>query len=324
MSFGIWAIAGTIGGVGIFLYGMNLMSSSLEKAAGNTMKSIVKTCTKNRVLAAVAGAIVTMIIQSSSATTVMTVGFVNAGIMTLKQAAGVIIGANIGTTVTAQLVAFNLDDAAPIIAGLGAMGYVFFKKERSKNIAQIFVGFGLLFTGIVFLKDSMSFIAGNRNVVGFISGFDGKQAHSYMVLIAVGIILTVLVQSSSTVTAILIAMASQNLITIYMAVPIVLGSNIGTTCTALISSAGAERNAKRAAWIHVIFNVGGVILFSLFFQNIVVKAILLVCANDMSRQIADFHTVFNLITGMISLLLINPLVKAAEILLPYKDEEVRR
>lgn len=321
MGTGLWLLARIIGGVGVFLYGMNLMSLSLEKTAGSRMKGIVESCTRNRVFAAGAGAAVTMIIQSSSAATVMTVGFVNAGIMNLSQAAGVIIGANVGTTITAQIVAFNLDAAAPVIAGLGAAGYLAFKNDKYKNIAQIFVGFGLLFTGIVFLKDAMGFLGDNPRVMAIISEFDGRTPMSYMVLAAVGIIVTVLVQSSSTVTGLLAAMASQNLLTIYMAVPLILGSNLGTTCTALISAAGAGRNAKRAAWIHVIFNVTGVVMFAVLLQNIVVDAVTSMSGNDLPRQIANFHTAFNLITAAVSLPFINLLVKAAVRILPVREDE---
>ncbi|MDO4481401.1 MAG: Na/Pi cotransporter family protein [Bacillota bacterium] len=317
----LWLLARIIGGVGVFLYGMNLMSLSLEKTAGSRMKGIVESCTRNRVFAAGAGAAVTMIIQSSSAATVMTVGFVNAGIMTLSQAAGVIIGANVGTTVTAQIVAFNLDAAAPVIAGLGAAGYLMFRNDRNKNIAQIFVGFGLLFTGIVFLKDAMGFMGENPRIMGIIAEFDGRRPLSYFVLVIAGILVTVLVQSSSTVTGLLAAMASQNLLTIYMAVPLILGSNLGTTCTALISAAGAGRNAKRAAWIHVIFNGTGVILFAVFLQNIVVDAVVGMSANDLPRQIANFHTAFNLITAVVSLPFINLLVRAAVRILPVREDE---
>lgn len=321
MGTGIWMLAGITGGVGIFLYGMNLMSLSLEKTAGSRMKGIVEACTRNRIFAAGAGAAVTMIIQSSSAATVMTVGFVNAGVMNLSQAAGVIIGANIGTTVTAQIVAFDLDAAAPVIAGLGAVGYMAFKKDKHKNIAQIFVGFGLLFTGIVFLKDAMSSLGDNPRVFNIIAEFDGRTPISYMILILTGIIITVLVQSSSTVTGLLVAMAAQNLLTIYMAVPLILGSNLGTTCTALISSAGAGRNAKRAAWIHVIFNVAGVVIFAVFLQNTVVDIVTEISGDDLPRQIANFHTAFNLTTAVISLPFINLLVKAAVSILPVREDE---
>lgn len=321
MSDSIWMLLKIAGGVGIFLYGMNLMSASLEKAAGSRLRNVVEVCTKNRFFGVGAGTLVTMIIQSSSATTVMIVGFVNAGIMNLTQAASVIIGANIGTTVTAQIVAFDLDTAAPVIAGIGAICHMITEKDRSRNIAQIFVGFGLLFTGIVFLKDAMGALGKDPAVVEFLMRFDGLDVSSYICLLTAGIIITVLVQSSSTVTGIMVAMAAQGLLTINMAVPLILGSNLGTTCTALISGIGANRNAKRAAWIHVIFNVGGVFIFGLFLQNAAVQVILDISPGDIPRQIANFHTAFNLVTAFIALPFINFLVKAAVRILPVQENE---
>ncbi|MBR6701440.1 MAG: Na/Pi cotransporter family protein, partial [Firmicutes bacterium] len=321
MSDSIWMLLKIAGGVGIFLYGMNLMSASLEKAAGSRLRNVVEVCTKNRFFGVGAGTLVTMIIQSSSATTVMIVGFVNAGIMNLTQAASVIIGANIGTTVTAQIVAFDLDTAAPVIAGIGAICHMITEKDRSRNIAQIFVGFGLLFTGIVFLKDAMGALGKDPAVVEFLMRFDGLDVSSYICLLTAGIIITVLVQSSSTVTGIMVAMAAQGLLTINMAVPLILGSNLGTTCTALISGIGANRNAKRAAWIHVIFNVGGVFIFGLFLQNVAVQVILDISPGDIPRQIANFHTAFNLVTAFIALPFINFLVKAAVRILPVQENE---
>lgn len=321
MSDSIWMLLKIAGGVGIFLYGMNLMSASLEKAAGSRLRNVVEVCTKNRFFGVGAGTLVTMIIQSSSATTVMIVGFVNAGIMNLTQAASVIIGANIGTTVTAQIVAFDLDTAAPVIAGIGAICHMITEKDRSRNIAQIFVGFGLLFTGIVFLKDAMGALGKDLAVVEFLMRFDGLDVSSYICLLTAGIIITVLVQSSSTVTGIMVAMAAQGLLTINMAVPLILGSNLGTTCTALISGIGANRNAKRAAWIHVIFNVGGVFIFGLFLQNAAVQVILDISPGDIPRQIANFHTAFNLVTAFIALPFINFLVKAAVRILPVQENE---
>ena len=311
------------GGVGIFLYGMNLMSLSLEKTAGSRMKEIIEACTKNRVVGVAAGALVTMIIQSSSATTVMVVGFVNAGIMNLMQAAGVIIGANIGTTVTAQIVAFDLDAAAPVIAGLGAIAHMAVRSDRAKNIAQVFVGFGLLFTGIVVLKENLGGIGKDPEIMEFLAGFDGASLGSYGALLLAGTVLTVLVQSSSTVTGIMVAMASQGLLSTTMAVPLILGSNLGTTCTALISAIGASRNARRAAWIHVMFNVGGVVLFAALLQNITLDFVIHVSGDDIPRQIANFHTAFNLVTAILILPFIRFLVKGAVGILPLREEETQ-
>lgn len=310
-----------VSGVGIFLYGMSLMATSLQKTAGSKMKSIIEAFTRNRVFGVGVGALVTMIIQSSAATTIMVVGFVNAGIMTLIQATSVIMGANIGTTVTAQLVAFNFDAIAPVIAGAGALIWIITSNKTLKNAMQVFIGFGILFMGITILKEAMTWLADSPTFVSFISQFSGQTVVSYLILLAAGIVVTILVQSSSTVTTIMIAMATQNLLTLPMAVPLVLGSNIGTTVTTIASSIGANRNAKRAACIHVLFNVIGVLIFMLILNKPVLYAVELV-GGDLARQIANVHTFFNVSATLIMLPFVKWLVRTAERLIPIQSNEV--
>ena len=312
-----------LGGVGIFLYGMSLMASSLEKAAGNKMKGIIEAFTRNRVFGVGVGVLVTMIIQSSTATTIMVVGFVNAGIMSLLQATGVIMGANIGTTVTAQLVAFNLDAVAPVVAGIAAIIGIVVSNKTVKNLMMVMVGFGVMFIGIGILKDAMGWLSESPVFVEFLAQFDNNSLSSYFVLLFVGFLVTALVQSSSTVTGIMIAMASQGLLSIVMAIPLVLGSNIGTTLTTVLSSMGASRNAKRAAFVHVVFNIIGVLLF-IVLLNKPVLSIVDMLGGDITRQIANVHTLFNLSTTLIILPFATLLVKLTEKIIPIKESEINR
>ena len=229
-----------LGGLGMFLYGMTVMGEGLQKAAGSKLKKIIEMLTSNVVMGVLVGTVVTGIIQSSSATTVMVVGFVNAGIMTLSQAIGVIMGANIGTTVTAQLVSFSLEDIAPIALGIGIIFYMFTSKEKTKQVAEILIGFGLLFTGMEFMKEAvapLSELQSFRDALLFLS-------KNPILGILAGFAITGIVQSSSASMGMLIALASQGLVPITAALPILYGDNIGTCVTSLISSLGASRNAK--------------------------------------------------------------------------------
>ena len=252
-----------IGGLGLFLYGMNLMGNGLQKSAGEKLKNIIGLLTSNILMGVLVGAVVTGIIQSSSATTVMVVGFVNAGIMTLTQAIGVIMGANIGTTITAQLVSFDLEGIAPIALGIGIVLFLFTKKAKTKNIAEILIGFGILFTGMEFMKDAVKPLA---EYEGFRNALIYFGQHQVLGVLA-GFAITGIVQSSSASMGMLIALATQGLIPISSALPILYGDNIGTCVTSLISSIGANRNAKRAAIMHLTFNVIGTLLFILILNN---------------------------------------------------------
>ena len=262
------------------------------------------------------GAFVTAIIQSSSATTVMVVGFVNAGIMNLTQAIGVIMGANIGTTVTAQLVSFNLDGMAPVALGIGIILYLFASKPKTKNIAEILIGFGILFTGMDFMKlieplskyqgfTDMLVTFGDYPLLGLLLGFG----------------ITAIVQSSSASMGMLIALASQGLIPLSAGLPILYGQNIGTCVTSLISSVGGSSNAKRAAVMHLIFNVLGTVVFLIVLNKPVVSFVTSMNPGDVARQIANTHTLFNIISVIILLPFTKFIIKLAVKLVPEKQGE---
>ncbi len=253
-----------MGGLGLFLFGMNLMGEALEKAAGSKLKKIIELLTSNIFMGVIVGTIVTAIIQSSSATTVMVVGFVNAGIMTLPQAVGVIMGANIGTTVTAQLVSIDINGLAPIALGIGIILYLFTNKPKTKHIAEVLIGFGILFTGMDFMKEAVKPLAEYSGFTNALLTF-GK----YPILgLLLGFGITAIIQSSSASMGMLVVLASQGLIPLNSALPILYGQNIGTCVTSLLSSIGASISAKRAALIHLIFNVLGTILFLIFLNKI--------------------------------------------------------
>lgn len=307
-----------LGGLGMFLYGMTIMGEGLQKAAGSKLKKIIEMLTSNVVMGVLVGTVVTGIIQSSSATTVMVVGFVNAGIMTLSQAIGVIMGANIGTTVTAQLVSFSLEDIAPIALGIGIIFYMFTSKEKTKQVAEILIGFGLLFTGMEFMKEAvepLSELESFRNALLFLS-------KNPILGILAGFAITGIVQSSSASMGMLIALASQGLVPITAALPILYGDNIGTCVTSLISSLGASRNAKRAAVMHLSFNVIGTLLFMIVLNKPIVAVVQYLDPANTARQIANAHTLFNLINVIILLPFSKYIVKLAERLVPVKEEEI--
>ncbi len=306
-----------IGGLGMFLYGMNVMGDGLQKAAGDKLKKIIEMLTTNRIMGVLIGTLVTAIIQSSSATTVMTIGFVNAGIMSLQQAVGVIMGANIGTTVTAQLVSFSIEKYAPISIGIGMIFWFFTKKKNIKNISEILIGFGILFVGMNFMKaaaapvsemqevhDAMLYLSKNP-VLGILAGF----------------LITGTIQSSSASIGILIVLASQGLLPITAALPVLYGDNIGTCVTSLLSTIGASRNARRAAIMHMCFNVIGTILFILVLSKPIISIVTRIDPTNVPRQIANAHTLFNLVNVIVLLPFSSYLVKLATKLVPYTKED---
>ncbi len=305
-----------LGGLGLFLYGMTLMGSGLQKTAGARLKRIVEILTTNIFMGVFVGAIVTMIIQSSSATTVMVIGFVNAGIMTLFQATGVIMGANIGTTVTAQLIAFKLTDYAPIAVIVGVGLWIITSNKKTKDLAEILIGFGILFIGMDMMSDGLAPLSAspiftklmtslNNPVLGMLAGF----------------ILTAIVQSSSASIGLLQALAGQGLIGVNLAFPILFGENIGSTTTALLSSIGANKTAKRAAWIHFVFNVVGTIIFMTLLQHPIAWFVEGLSPGNISRQIANAHSLFNIINVIIQIPFARFLVKFVEWLIPGEDEK---
>lgn len=310
-------IINLMGGLGLFLFGMNLMGDGLQKSAGSKLKKIIELLTSNTIMGVLVGMVVTMVIQSSSATTVMVVGFVNAGIMTLGQAIGVIMGANIGTTITAQLVSLDVDFLAPVALGIGIVIYMFSKKPKNRHIAEILIGFGILFTGMDFMKDAVKPLAGYQGFTDMLVSF----GHKPILGVLMGFAITAIVQSSSASMGMLIALASQGLIPITAALPILYGENIGTCVTSLISSIGASRNARRAAIMHLTFNIIGSLIFMFLLSGPIVKLVTYLDPNDAARQIANAHTLFNVLNVLILLPFAKLIVKLAMKLVPENDSE---
>lgn len=322
-------IFGLVGGLAIFIYGMNMMSECLQKAAGEKMKSILSMLTKNPVLGVLAGALTTAVLQSSSATTVMAIGFVSAGLMSLPQAISIILGANIGTTMTAQIIAFKISDYIYLFIFVGFIIAFISKKEKVKNIGQTIFAFGLLFLGIETMGSVMKPLASSAFFVDLI----GKVSTIPVLGVGVGALMTLVVQSSSATIAVLQNFASQagpdgvsSIIGLTGAIPILLGDNIGTTITAVIASIGQPKDARRTAFAHCVFNISGAILFlvkpyAALIQYISPKG------NEVdviSRQIANAHTGFNLTMTLIWIPLIPIMVKIVMWLVPDKKNEEQK
>ena len=306
-----------LGGLGLFLYGMNMMGDGLQKCAGDQLKKIIGFLTSNVVMGVLVGTVVTGIIQSSSATTVMVVGFVNAGIMTLSQAIGIIMGANIGTTVSAQLVSFSLEDIAPIALGIGIIIYLAAKNQKHKQYAEILLGFGMLFTGMEFMKEAVNPLA---ELPQFRDALIYVGSHPLLGILA-GFLITGIVQSSSASMGMLIALASQGILPLSAALPILYGDNIGTCVTSLISSLGASKNAKRAAFMHLTFNVIGTILFIFIFTKPISMVVSYLDPDNIARQIANAHTLFNVVNVFILLPFSKYIVKFVLKLIPVTEDE---
>lgn len=315
-------IIGIMGGLGLFLFGMNLMGEALEKAAGSKLKKIIELLTSNIFMGVLIGTLVTAVIQSSSATTVMVVGFVNAGIMTLPQAVGVIMGANIGTTVTAQLVSIDMNGLAPVALGIGIILYLFGGKPKTKHIAEVLIGFGILFTGMDFMKEAVQPLSEYQGFTNALLTF-GK----YPILgLLLGFGITAIIQSSSASMGMLVVLASQGLIPLSSALPMLYGQNIGTCVTSLLSSIGASISAKRAALIHLIFNILGTAIFLIFLNKLVVNAVTYMNPNNVARQIANVHTIFNIASTLILLPFNKFIIKLATRLVPdnhTEDDDVK-
>ena len=303
-----------MGGLGLFIYGMKLMGDGLENAAGEGLKNILEKVTSNRIIGVCIGAIVTAVIQSSSATTVMVVGFVNAGLMTLAQAAGVIMGANIGTTITAQLVAFKLDQVAPVFVFVGAAFVMFAKAKKRKEIGNIILGFGILFTGMGTMSGAMKPLASSPMFTNILLAI----GDNWFIGIIAGAAITAILQSSSATTGILIALASTGLIDIGLALPIVFGCNIGTCITAMLASVGTNKTAHKAALLHLVFNVAGTIVF-LPFIGFIAKVVQHISPEDVSRQIANAHTVFNVANTALLLPFTNYIIKFINKAIPCEE-----
>lgn len=303
-------------GIGLFLYGITAMGEGLEYAAGSKMKKILGALTKNKYLAVIMGAIVTALIQSSSATTVMVVGFVNAGLMNLSQAVGVIMGANIGTTVTSVLIALDLSSIAPIAIFCGVFLMLFVKKDIINHLGKTIAGFGMLFWGLDTMSAAMEPLRDSEFFVYFMTNFSNP-----VVGIIIGILLTAIIQSSSASIGILQALAAQGLVPINFAIYILLGQNIGTCVTALLSTAGAKTNSKRTAIMHLLFNVIGTFIFLLITAFTPYTSLLESISDNVSVQISTAHIIFNVVSTLVMLPFSNWIIKMACILVPDKEPE---
>lgn len=301
-----------LAGLGLFLYGMNLMGNGLQKAAGDKMRGIIGLLTRNRFIAVFVGIFVTAVIQSSSATTVMVVGFVNAGIMQLTQAIGVIMGANVGTTVTAQLVSFNLEAIAPVAVGIGMIILMVKKSPKTRVWAEILIGFGILFVGMVYMKDAVKPL---REVQAFKDMLVTFGTSPFLGIL-MGFALTMLLQSSSASIGILLALASEGMLPLAAALPILYGDNIGTCTTALISSIGASKNAQRAAIMHLTFNIIGTLIFATILRAPITYIVTQLDPFDVARQVANAHTLFNIINVIIQFPIAGFIVKFAMKVIP--------
>lgn len=310
-------ILSLLGGLALFLYGMQMMSTGLEAAAGNKMKLVLEKITANRFVGVLVGALITAIIQSSSATTVMVVGFVNSGMMTLQQAVWIIMGANIGTTITGQLIALDVGELAPLLAFLGVAAIVFLKNEKLHHIGEIIAGLGVLFIGMDMMSAAMKPLAEVEEFVGLLTKFENP-----ILGILAGTLFTALIQSSSASVGILQALAMSGVVNLSSAAYVLFGQNIGTCVTALLASVGTSRNAKRTTIVHITFNVFGTMVFTIL--CLATPLILLVegwTPGDVSKQIANLHTTFNIVTTCLLLPVGTVLPKIATFLLKDRDEE---
>ena len=307
------------GGLGLFLYGMKIMSDGLENIAGDRMRQILEKATSNRFFGVITGTAVTMIIQSSSATTVMVVGFVNANLMSLSQAIGVIMGANIGTTITAQMISFRIDAIAPLIIFVGLVLFLAVKKRTVKNTGYILLGFGILFFGISVMGGQLKEFAGQPGFQTMLTAFDNP-----MLAMLVGMVFTAIIQSSSATTGIVVALYLSGVsLPFGTAAFLVLGSNIGTCITALLASLTANRESKRAALAHILFNVFGCIIVGSLITIFpgILSWIQSLTPGDGARQIANFHTLFNVATAVLLIGFIRQLNALVHKIIPEKLHE---
>lgn len=305
-----------IGGLGLFLYGMTVMGESIEKAAGAKMRSFLDFFTKNRFIGMLFGMLFCAIVQSSSATTVMVVSFVNAGLMNLVQAAGVIMGANVGTTITSQLVAFNLSQAAPVFLMLGVIVTMFCKNNKVKQIGEVVLGFGVLFMGLSLMSGSMEGMKESPFVVELLHGINNP-----FLGILIGFVITAIIQSSSVTVSIVLLMAQQGLLPLWICFYIILGCNIGSCTTALLASISGNKDAKRAAMIHFLFNVMGTIVIAailLVGESWVEAGIRRISGDNIGRCVANAHTFFKVFQVIILFPFAKWIVKLTYLFVPDK------
>ena len=309
------------GGLGLFLFGMTVMSESIEKVAGAKLRSILEMFTKNRFMGLIVGIIFTGVIQSSSACTVMVVSFVNSGLMSLYQAAGVIYGANIGTTITSQLVSFNLSEAAPVILLRGVLTMMLGKgKQKVERIGEVIVGFGILFLGLSSMSGAMSGMKDSPSVMNLL-----KSLHSPFLAILMGTVITSVIQSSSVTVSIVLLMANQGLLALPISLYIILGCNIGACASAVLASLTGKKDAKRAAMIHLLFNVIGTVVLFLILQvgmDAVVDMIMGVSGGNKGRFIANAHTIIKIFQVIILFPFSNLIVRLTYLLISGDDKKV--
>ena len=312
-------LLGLAGGLGLFLFGMNLMSEGIEKAAGAKLRNILELFTKNKFMGMIVGILFTGIVQSSSACTVMVVSFVNSGLMNLYQAAGVIFGANIGTTVTSQLVSFNLSKIAPLFVLIGVIMVSFIKNETSKKLGDIVLGFGVLFMGLSTMSSSMGVLKESEEVVKAFMGLNNP-----LLAVLLGTLVTSIIQSSSVTVSIILLMATQGLLELNIVMYIILGCNIGSCATAMIAALSGKKDAKRAALIHLLFNIiGSVILFVIL--QIAGESIIRMIQSfsaDNGRFVANAHTLIKLFQVIVLFPFSSLIVKMTYLLIPGEDKKV--
>ncbi|MEN8199496.1 MAG: Na/Pi cotransporter family protein [Thermodesulfobacteriota bacterium] len=311
-------ILGLLGGLAFFLYGMEKMSQGMKRTAGNRMRAILATLTRNRLIAFALGGFVTMVIQSSSATTVMLVSFVQAELMSFTQSLGVILGANIGTTITAQMVAFKLTDSAMAMIVIGFGMRLLGKSDQVKSMGDILLGFGMLFYGMKLMSDTMKPLRTYPEFLEIMKGLENP-----VLGILAGTAFTALVQSSSATTGVVIVLAQQGLISLEAGIPVILGANVGTCVTAGLASIGTSREAKRVALAHTLFNIGGALLFLLWIPQLgdMVRSIARVFDSGLARQIANAHTIFNVTVGLLFLPFVDFFARLILRILPDRPKE---
>ena len=317
MSFG--TILTMAGGLGLFLFGMELMSDSIEKVAGARLRRILEIFTTNRFMGMIVGIIFTGIIQSSSACTVMVVSFVNSGLMNLYQAAGVILGANIGTTITSQLVSFNLSKIAPLILLVGVVVMMFTKKEKVRKVAEVVVGFGILFVGLSTMSQAMANMKNEPQVVNLLMSLKNSFLATLM-----GFALTAIIQSSSVTVSIVLLLANQDLLPLPITLYIILGCNIGACATAMLASMTGKKDAKRAALIHLLFNIIGtvIIYIALFVAGDQIVELIKSISADNGRFVANAHTLIKITQVILLFPFTSWLVKMTYLIVPGEDQKV--
>lgn len=302
-----------VGGLGLFLFGMQLMASGMQKAAGDRLRRILEILTTKPIVAVLTGIIVTVLVQSSSTTTVMVVGFANAGLMTLHQAVGTILGANIGTTVTMQIVSFKISTLVYPALGIGAVLNFFGKRRLYKYVGQAILGFGILFLGMMTMSQGMSPL---KNLPAFLNLMT-QFGHRPLLGVVIGAFFTALVQSSSAATGVIVALTLQNLLDLPAAVALILGTNIGTCITALLASVGTTLSARRTAVAHIVFNLLGVLIVLLFFRPFV--ALVMETGGNVTRQAANAHTLFNVFNTLLVLPFFKFFVSIITFLVPGEE-----